>query len=139
MRGVIGDLETRNPTAADADDDGHKHHEDEDHQHGVTGDKLQNGIEPRQHRSKNGGDIRDKGGKSTSGRRRQTFSFPIRLFMVNEPQSPNTHESDNEIVTNRREVKKIKSFSNWDHFKAPRSHVTIVTKVKTTMTKAQQA
>ena len=78
-------LESRNPTAADADNDGHKHHQNENHEHGVTSHELQNGVEPRQHRSENGGDIRDKGGKSTSGRRRQTFSFPIRLFMVNEP------------------------------------------------------
>lgn len=139
MRGVIGDLETRNPTAADADDNGDKHHENEDHQHGITGDELQNGVQPRQHRSENGGDIRNESGKSTSGRRRQTFSFPIRLFMVNEPQSPNTHESNNEIVTDRREVKEIERISNRNHFKAPRSQVTIVTKVKTTMMKAQQA
>lgn len=132
-------LKSRNPAAADANNDGHQNHKNKNHQDRITRDKSNNGIEPTKNSCKNCSNVRNQSGKSTSSRRRLTFSFLISLFMVNEPQSPNTHESNYKILTDRRAGEKVESVSNRNHFKAPRSHVTMVTKVRTTMTKAAHA
>lgn len=68
-------LQSRNPLAAHTDNDGNKNHQYEDHQHGITGDELKNRIKPTEYRRKNGGNVRNESGKSTSSRRRQHSPF----------------------------------------------------------------
>lgn len=77
------ELETRNPPAADANNNPDKNHQNENHEDRIFRHKSNNGIKPRKNRGKNGGNVRNQCGKGTSSSR-QYSSFLIRLFMVNE-------------------------------------------------------
>lgn len=68
-------LETRNPAAADANNDLDKNHQNEDHEDRIIRHKADNGIKPRQNRGENGSDVRNEGSESTSSRRRQHSPF----------------------------------------------------------------
>lgn len=68
-------LEAGNPAAADANDNLDKNHENENHEDRIIRHEADNGIQPRQNRSKYGSDVRNQSGKGTSSRRRQHSPF----------------------------------------------------------------
>lgn len=71
----MAELKAGNPTATNSYDNTNDDQQDEDHHNRIASYELKNRIEPRQHRSENGGDIGKQSGKSTNGRRRQHSPF----------------------------------------------------------------
>lgn len=69
------ELETRDPAAADADNNPDKNHQNENHENRIFGHESNNGIKPFQNRGKNGSNVRNQRTKCTSSRRRLHTPF----------------------------------------------------------------